>query len=55
MHSVSAAIEYVCSTTAAANVGLTMSLCTAGNPTLPIAAIAGASATVAARTTSCGD
>ena len=53
MHSVSAAIEYVCSTTTAENVAEpTMSLCTAGNPTLPMAAIGGASATVAARTTS---
>ena len=55
MHSVTAAIEYVCSTTTAANVGPTTSLCTAGNPTLPMAAIAGASATVADRTTSFGD
>ena len=44
-----------CSTTTAANVGPTTSLCTAGNPTLPMAAIAGASVTVADRTTSCGD
>src|SRR5205809_4890306 len=51
MHSVSASIEYVCSTTAAANSGPTTSLCTAGNATRPIAATEGASATTAVRTT----
>src|SRR5206468_11933642 len=52
MHSVSASIEYVCSTTTAANSGPTTSLCTAGNATRPIAATEGASATTAVRTTS---
>src|SRR5205823_3623689 len=52
MHSVSASIEYVCSTTTAANSGPTTSLCTAGNATRPIAAIEGASAMTAVRTTS---
>src|SRR5579859_2850918 len=52
MHSVSASIEYVCSTTTAANSGPTTSLCTAGNATRPIAAIEGASAITAVRTTS---
>src|SRR6476469_6365818 len=52
MHSVSASIEYVCATTAAANSGPTTSSCTAGNATRPIAATEGASATTAVRTTS---
>src|SRR6267154_2404609 len=52
MHSVSASIEYVCSTTTAANSGPTTSLCTAGNATRPIAATEGASAITAVRTTS---
>jgi hypothetical protein len=52
MHSLSAASEYVCSTTAAANASPTISACVAGKPTLPIAPIAGASATVAVRTVS---
>src|SRR5436190_24375666 len=52
MHSVSASIEYVCSTTTAANSGPTTSLCIAGNATRAIAAIEGASAMTAVRTTS---
>jgi hypothetical protein len=42
-------IEYVCATTAAANSAPTISSCTAGKATRPIAAIAGASAPLAVR------
>jgi hypothetical protein len=43
MQAVSASIEYVLSTTDAAASGPMMGSCTAGNATLPIAAIPGAS------------